>query len=262
MPAGRPARRSGRPCAAPGGDDGRAGAVAEKDGSRPVFPVDHPRYRFSSHYQDIVAHAAGNRPRRHGQGVDEAGAPGRNIKGSRVDATAAVSDARRRRRHYLVGRDARGDHEVDLPRFNTRVGQSFPRREYAKVGGAHARLGYPPLGDARSLPDPFIGRIEAGSQIVVGHHLAGHVGAEADNGHRSPQEGDRAAMGHRLRLGDREGKDAATGEFRADEGLALASPDRASAPRQPHLQAQRLTRVYRTAELHFISPPEQDDLPL
>ena len=69
------------------------------------------------------------------------------------------------------------------------VGQSLPGREDAQIGGADTRLGDPPLADARPLPDPLVGGVEAGGEIVVGDDLLGDVGAKAGDGDRSPQEG-------------------------------------------------------------------------
>ncbi len=167
--------------------DRRTGAIPEQDRSRAVFPVKDPREDLGSHHEHALVDAGGDRAGGHGETVDEAGACRRQVEGSGVDAAEIVRDARSRRRREVVRREGGDNDKVDVLGFHSRVGYRIPPRGGRQVRGVDSGRYYPPLTNARPLPDPLVGRVEAEGEIVVGDDLRRRVDAETGDGDGSPQ---------------------------------------------------------------------------
>ena len=166
----------------PGAQDHRAGPVAEQDTGGPVGRVDDGAERLGPDHQGLLGGPGGDQARRHGQRVQEPGAHGRHVEGRQAGEAQPVRDQRRGGRAGPVGSGGSQHHHVHVLDPGAVHG---PRASFGgQVGGGQAGIHDVPGADPGPGPDPLVGGVHPGGELVVGHDPRGQPGPQAADDRR------------------------------------------------------------------------------
>jgi hypothetical protein len=137
-----------------GGDERRAGTVAEQDAHRPIAVIGNLGERFARDDQH-VARATG-RDERVGEieRVGETRAGRRDIDRTDVAQAQPILNDRGNAGKLVIGRDRRGDHVIDRIELHARAQRG--NSSQTQVAGEFIGARSAPFADSGSAPDPLV----------------------------------------------------------------------------------------------------------
>jgi len=164
-----------------GAQHDRPGAVAKENAGRAILPVQQAAHGLGADDQGGGDAAGDDGLGGHAQGVDEAGAGRAQVKRAGGSRAQRVLDQAGRAGKDVLRRRCRHDDQVDLGGQHVGDLQRLARSGKAQGGGGIQLAGDAALPDAGAFPDPGVGCIDDGFQIVVGQHTLRKRLAPADD---------------------------------------------------------------------------------
>jgi hypothetical protein len=162
-----------------------AGGVAEEDTRGPVRWVGHPGQHIAADDQHRLELAALQQMRADQYAEHSACAGGLGeIERDRPLGSQLLLDNQRGRRERLVRRGRRQYDRIEIPRVDPAGPQRLLRRLDAYVRGCSVGLQKPALHNAGVFADPGVASVQHGLEVGVGHDIARHTDARAQERHR------------------------------------------------------------------------------
>ena len=164
----------------------RSRAVPEQDAGAAVAPVEEARMHVRADHESAGRAPGANELLRDPERVDEAGAHRLHVeRGASLGSEASLQPARGGRVDPVRGGGPDHD-EVEIGPFEARRLEGPPRRPFREVAGRLPGGRDAPFPDAGPFPDPLVGGVDGGGELVVGEHPLGKVAAgagDAGEGH-------------------------------------------------------------------------------
>ena len=200
-------------------EEHRPGTVPEQDARAAVGPVQEPAQHLDADDHDVAVHPAANEAVAGGQGVQEARARGLEIEAGRARRPQLGRHEHGGRGERIVGRAGAHDDEVKLARIQAGDRQRVARRVDRQGRGRLIVGRDPALADAGARRNPFVGGVDDGRQLVIGHDPRRRVHPPAaDQGIRGHRGAPWVAVGRVIVDRSRAGAACASRAFRSRRG--------------------------------------------
>ncbi len=165
-------------------EDHRPRGVAEEDAGRAVLEVEDRRHHVRADHHHLRVPAGLDELRPHGEGVDEAGAGGRDVEAPGLLRPDPVLDEAGGGREEHVRGGGGDDDEVELVRPDAAPAEGVLRRQGRDRARGGARLDDVPPLDPGAGADPLVRGVDDLLEVGVRHHPLRDVRPE--RGDRGP----------------------------------------------------------------------------
>ncbi len=159
-----------------------ARAIAEKDASGAICPIDEGGEFFCSDDKGISKGSALDHALGDFHGVEEAGASGRDVKGDGFGGADLFLDVAGGGGREGIGRDGGDDDEFDVFSGDPGLFERFEGRFGTKVGGVFSFGGDAALFDPGARDDPLVGGFYKFGEVIVGEDFFRKVTSGACDG--------------------------------------------------------------------------------
>ena len=157
----------------------RAGAVAEQHAGAAIVPVEDTRVHFRTDDERGADLAGADHRVGDAEGIDEAGAGGREIEGEAAGAEGGLNPGGGGG-ESLIGGGGGEDDGADIGRGHAGLGEGGLGGLGGHEGAGFMRRGEMALADAGALADPLVGGIDGFGQLLVADEVFRQIGADTN----------------------------------------------------------------------------------